>query len=104
MRAASPLYIDAEQSKWRNPITGISRGIRVIAFPPRDDVLDLAAVRSQRGDWDRPDVALADERSKTTLYGPLKPGTVSELQGKRLRITGTFARRGPISGATAHSC
>jgi putative ABC transport system permease protein len=91
VRAASPLYIDAEQSKWRNPMTGISRGIRVVAFPPRDDVLDLAAVRSQRDDWDRPDVALADERSKETLYGPLRAGTVSELQGKRLRIAGTFA-------------
>src|SRR5436305_1189956 len=91
VRAASPVYIDAEQSKWRNSLTGISRRIRVVAFPPRDDVLDLAAVRSRRDAWDRPDVALADERSKTTLYGPLRAGTVSELQGKQLRIAGTFA-------------
>jgi putative ABC transport system permease protein len=91
VRAASPVYIDAEQSKWRNPVTGISRSIRVVAFPPRDDVLDLVAVRSRRDAWDRPDVALADERSKATLYGPLRVGTVSELQGKRLRIAGTFA-------------
>src|SRR3954449_12222169 len=91
VRAASPVYIDAELSKWRNPATGISRRIRVVAYPPRDDVLDLAAVRSQRDAWDRPDVALADERSKAALYGPLRAGTVSELQGKRLRIAGTFA-------------
>src|SRR3954471_12932381 len=64
VRAASPVYIDAEQSKWRNPLSGISRGIRVVASPPRDDVLDLAAVRSQRDSFDRPDAALADERSK----------------------------------------
>src|SRR4051812_29020756 len=90
VRAASPVYIDAEQSKWRNPLSGVSRSIRVLAFPPRDDVLDLAAVRSQGDAWDRPDVALADERSKATLYGPLQTGTVSELQGKRIRIAGTF--------------
>jgi putative ABC transport system permease protein len=91
VRSASPVYIDAELSKWRNPLNGISRRIRVVAFPPGDDVLDLAAVRSQRDAWDRPDSALADERSKTPLYGPLLAGTVSELQGKRLRIAGTFA-------------
>lgn len=91
VRAASPLYIDAEQSAWRNPLTGISRRIRVVAFPPRDDLLDLAAIRAQRDAWDRPELALADDRSKTSLYGPFRVGTTSELQGKRLRIGGTFS-------------
>jgi putative ABC transport system permease protein len=88
--SAHPFYIDAERSRWRNPVTGLSRRIRVIAYPPRDDVLDVPEVRARRGDWDRPDAALADERSKTALYGPLSAGTESELQGRRLRILGTF--------------
>lgn len=89
--AALPVYIDSERTRWRNPVTGLSRPIRVVAYSPGDEVLDLDAVRRQRDAWDQPDVALADERSKTRLYGPLRTGTVSELEGRRIRIAGTFA-------------
>jgi putative ABC transport system permease protein len=89
--AASPVYIDAEQSRWRNPLNGISRRIRVVAFPPADNVLDIRAVRDQLARLDLPDSALADDRSNDSMYGPLDPGVVSELQGKRLTIVGTFS-------------
>jgi putative ABC transport system permease protein len=89
--AASPVYIDAEMARWRNLATGLSRRIRVVAFPPEDDVLNIDAVRRQRALWNRPDSALADERSKASLFGPLVTGTESELNGKRLKIVGTFA-------------
>ena len=52
-------------------------------------MLDLAGGPAARR-LGRPDAALADVRSKATLYGPLRAGTVSELSGKRLRIVGTF--------------
>ena len=69
--AASPLYVDAERSTWRNPLTGLSRRIRVLAYPPGDDVLDLdggPAPSATPGTV--PDVALADELSKATLVRP----------------------------------
>ena len=88
--SACPVYIDAEQARWRNPTTGVERLIRVVACAPTDDVLDLPAIRAQRRHWDRPDCALADERSKPALYGPLKIGTVSELQGRRIEVVGLF--------------
>jgi len=88
--SASPVYIDAERTKWRNPLTGISRRIRVVAFPPRDEVLDVEAVKAQRDQWDRPESALADDRSKSELYGRLMTGMFSELNGRRIQITGVF--------------
>ena len=88
--SASPFYINAEQARWRHPATGIDRLIRVVACAPGDDVLDIPAVRARRADWSRPDSALADERSKPALYGPLRIGTVSELQGRRIEVVGLF--------------
>jgi putative ABC transport system permease protein len=87
---ACPLHLVADQPRWRNPLTGQTRRIRVLGFRPSDDLLGIAAVREQRDLWDRPDTALADDRSKSYFYGPLEPGTVSELLGRRLRIVGTF--------------
>jgi putative ABC transport system permease protein len=89
--SASPVYIDAERARWRNPRTRLSRRIQAVAFPPGDDLFDIAAVRAQRTAWDQPESVLADDRSKEPLYGPLRAGTVSELQGKRVRVAGTFS-------------
>ena len=89
--AACPLYLDAERVAWRNPLTGLSRKIRVVAFAPDDEILDVAAIKEQRFLWDRPDAALADDRSKSEFYGPLEPGVVSEINGRRIRIAGVFS-------------
>lgn len=90
VRQTCPLYLVADRTRWRNPLTGLTRRIRVVAFRPADDLIANASVREQRELWDRPDSALADDRSKSLFYGPLRPGTVSELMGRRLRIVGTF--------------
>lgn len=91
VRSASPVYIDAEQARWRNPGTFLSRRIRLVGYAPEDEVLDLPAIRAQRAGWDRPESALADVRSKASMYGRLGPGVESELQGKRITIVGTFS-------------
>jgi putative ABC transport system permease protein len=86
-----PFYLDADEStRWRHPLSGLTRRIRVLAYRPADDLLALPEVCSQRDLWDRPDTALADTRSKTVLYGTLRPGVVSELHGRRVRIAGGF--------------
>jgi putative ABC transport system permease protein len=89
--SASPLYVDVrEATKWRNPASGLRRRIRVLAYSPAADLLDLPQIRAQREAWDRPEVALADIRSKADLYSKFEPGEVSELRGQRIRVAGTF--------------
>ncbi len=47
--AADPFYLLAdEESMWRNPLTGLSRPIRLLAYDPAHDLFALDAVRSQR--------------------------------------------------------
>ena len=84
-------YLDVHMSRrWRNVATGQTRPIRVIAFPPEDDLFDLDGVLAQRALWSAPDTALADTRSKTAIFGPIRPGMESELSGRRVRIVGQF--------------
>jgi putative ABC transport system permease protein len=88
---ACPLYLETGDTSWRNVVNGLSKRIRVIAYRPLDDLLSLPDVRDQRTSWNRPEVALSDRRSKTSLFGPLETGTRSELQGKTIRVVGRFA-------------
>jgi putative ABC transport system permease protein len=89
--SASPLYVEAWRTFWRNPASGLSRRIRVLAYPPVDDLIDIDQVRRLREVWDRPDTVLADVLSKEREYGPLHEGLTSELSGHRVRVVGTFA-------------
>src|SRR3954471_23974377 len=43
--SASPLYVEAWRTLWRNPATGLSRRIRVLAYPPAADLLAIEEVR-----------------------------------------------------------
>jgi putative ABC transport system permease protein len=88
--AGVPISIETRRSFWRNPADGLPRLIRVVAYPPRGDALDIAAVVRRRDDWDRPGTAMADALSRTERLGPLAPGMVSELSGQAVRILGTF--------------
>jgi putative ABC transport system permease protein len=85
-------YLDADEStRWRHPLSGMTRAIRVLAYRPEDDLLRSPEVRSQRVLWDRPDAALADRQSKPSLFGTFRPGEASELRGKRVEVVGLFS-------------
>jgi putative ABC transport system permease protein len=88
--AGVPIAIETRRSFWRNPVGGLPRPIRVVAYPPRGDALDLAALIDRHEDWGEPGRAMADARSRTERLGPLRSGMVSELSGKTVRIVGTF--------------
>jgi putative ABC transport system permease protein len=89
---AHPFYLlTEEESSWRNPRSGLSRPIRLLAYDPRADLLALDAVHQKRDLWDRPETVLADDRSKLQFFGSLSPGTVSELNGRRVTVAGTFS-------------
>ncbi len=87
---AVPIAIETRRSFWRNPAGGLPRPIRVVAYPPDGDALDLPALVQHHGDWGHPGRAMADARSRTERLGPLRSGMVSELSGKTIRIVGTF--------------
>lgn len=86
-----PVSIETRRSFWRRVDDGLPRPIRVIAYPPASDAIDLPDLRARRHEWGRPDTAMADSQSRTQRLGPLIPGTVSELSGKTVRILGTFS-------------
>jgi putative ABC transport system permease protein len=85
-----PISIETRRSFWRNAVDGLPRPIRVVAYPPRDDALNIAALKGRRDEWSHPNTAMADALSRTERLGPLAAGTVSELSGKAVRILGTF--------------
>jgi putative ABC transport system permease protein len=86
-----PFYLVTEPTiRWRNPTTGSTRPIRLLAYRPFDDLLTIPEVRRQLAALDRPDTALADSRSKVGIFGELGFGTVSELAGRRIELVGTF--------------
>jgi len=88
---AHPFYLVTEdEALWRNPLTGLSRPIRLLGFNPATNLLALEDVCGQRHAWERPDTALADERSKVSLYGRLDTGIESEFNGRRVRVAGRF--------------
>jgi putative ABC transport system permease protein len=89
--SATVLYVEAWRTQWRNPATGLSRRIRVLAYPLDDHVLAIEGVHGQREALERPDTALADRLSKEEEFGPLHPGVTSELSGHKLAIAGSFA-------------
>lgn len=64
--------------------------IRVIAYKPSDDVLDLPEARAQVAKWDAPQVALVDIRSKRRSYGVIPRNQDVELTNRRIRIVGDF--------------
>lgn len=89
--SASPLYVEAWRTTWRNTSSGLSRRIRVLAYAPEDDLLAIDEVRRRREEWGRDDTVMADVLSKDEEYGGFTPGMTSELSGRRVTVVGTFA-------------
>jgi putative ABC transport system permease protein len=89
--SASPLYVEAWRTLWRNPGNGLSRRIRVLAYPPDADLLLIDEVRRRREALEQPDTVLADVLSKEREFGPFREGLSSELSGHAVEVVGTFA-------------
>jgi putative ABC transport system permease protein len=90
VRDGVPVSIETRRTFWRSAADHLPRPIRVVAYPPADDALDIPELRARRDEWGRPGVAMADRRSRIERLGPLDAGVVSELSGKMVRIMGTF--------------
>lgn len=90
VEGAVPVSIETRRTFWRSLEDGLPRPIRVVAYPPESNAIDLPTLRAERRRWDRPGMAMADRRSRTDRLGPLAPGTASELSGKSVRILANF--------------
>jgi DevC protein len=66
--SVTPIYTG--MVPWKNPATGRTRDVFVLAVDPTSDVIDLAAVRAQATLVRYPDVVLFDEFSRPE-YGPV---------------------------------
>jgi putative ABC transport system permease protein len=89
--SARPFFFsDDHDTRWRNPSSGLTRRIRVLAFDPRDDLFDLVGIRGKGEQLERSGVVLADVRSKSEIYGKLAEGVTSEVSGRKFQVGGTF--------------
>ncbi|MBT9315576.1 ABC transporter permease DevC [Leptothoe spongobia] len=84
-----PLY--SEYLLWRNPETGVSRGIFVYGINPNDPVFLMPELQGTeaRRILSRPDTAFIDRLSRPE-FGPQEIGTTTEADRRRITIGGTY--------------
>ena len=89
VEATYPFYIRFARSGWRNPETHKLYPIRLLAFRPEDPVFLNPDIAAHAADLIRPYTVLIDTQSKSH-YGKREAGVVTELNGKSIRVIGTF--------------
>lgn len=92
---ASPL--DLGLAKWQNPDSGEFRGIAVVGVDLDSNPLDIAAIGHSVELLRRPDQILVDRATRPDFgpadgarFGRPDIGRVAEVNGRRVRIVGTF--------------
>jgi putative ABC transport system permease protein len=89
VQAAYPLYIETRFASWKNPETGVTYPIRVLAFDPDEPVWRMPSAVEQAPLLRQANTVLMDERSKSD-YGPHPTGMTAELSGQTVRVVGKF--------------
>jgi putative ABC transport system permease protein len=88
VESAAALYVG--NGAWRNPETGARRELPVLGVDPDEPVFALPALVAQAPRLHELDTALMDVRAQRK-FGPIRAGRVSELEGRRIEIAGTYA-------------
>jgi putative ABC transport system permease protein len=83
----SPAYLGG--AKWQDPSGGLRLDIAVFGVDPQAHPFTGADIERQTGVLDRPDTVLVDSQTRP-LFGPLQPGRVVELNGRRVTIGGDY--------------
>lgn len=86
--SAEPLYVQV--LLWKYPNVPLRRPIRVIAYDPAQQVLDIPEVLPLADSLAIAGHALLDEQSDPESFGPAKVGIRTELAGQQVEIVGTF--------------
>ena len=87
--SAWPLYIEPLKLFWKDPETGNTHTIRVLGFDPDEPVFLNDDIERHRLDLRTPDTVLLDRGCRTVL-GLARSGVASELEGRNVRVVGTF--------------
>jgi putative ABC transport system permease protein len=96
IEAAYPLYI--QLADWRNPETKRIRTVRVLAFNPANDVLQLAGVQAQLFQLYRSGTVLLDQKSRREVGRP-QTGQTTELANQTVQVVGAFTLGTDFSSA-----
>ena len=84
---AAAVYIGG--GKWQDPAGGPRIDISAIGFDPRSGVFAVPEIENQRDVLDKPDTVLVDGQTRS-IFGPLQPGRVVLIDGRRVTIGGTY--------------
>jgi putative ABC transport system permease protein len=87
--AVRSLYYD-NRFAWKDMKTGNEFQIRVLAFDPQQQVLNLPEVNEQQAKLLLPGRVLFDRLSKSD-YGDPHVGTIGEYAGKQMEVVGMFS-------------
>jgi putative ABC transport system permease protein len=90
VETARPIYGEWNKSLWKNPQTGKTYNVQVLAFDPDQPVFLFPEVGRHLQELRQPDTALFDQRARR-FEGVAPPGTVTELQRRAIRVVGTFS-------------
>jgi putative ABC transport system permease protein len=91
--SVAPMYVGV--ANWHSPKNHRDLPIFVIAFDPRDEVIDIPSINDAREKLKMPDSVLFDEGSKPD-YGSFKSALATgqtdttEVSGHRLKVVGDF--------------
>jgi putative ABC transport system permease protein len=84
---ATPFYLGG--AKWQDPNGGLKLDISVIGFDPRAAVFAVPDIERQTAVLETPDTVLVDSATRP-LFGPLTPGRVVDIAGRRMTIGGQY--------------
>jgi putative ABC transport system permease protein len=84
---ASALYLGS--AKWQDPAGGVRLDISAIGFDPRSHPFTVADIDRQIAVLEKPDSVLVDSQTRP-IFGPLDPGRIVDLNGRRVTIGGEY--------------
>jgi putative ABC transport system permease protein len=87
--AVHSLYYD-NRLTWKNEKNGHQYQIRLLAFDPLQEVLEIPELKAQQAKLLIPGTVLFDRLSKSD-YGNPRTGTIGEYAGKRMEVVGLFS-------------
>jgi putative ABC transport system permease protein len=87
VESIAPLYQGI--GSWLSPESGIRRDIFVMGFRLADPVFAVPDIERQHDILRRPDTVLVDTMTKP-FFGPLTPGRIVEISGRKIEIGGAF--------------
>jgi putative ABC transport system permease protein len=88
--SAAPIYAEWTRSIWKNPQTGKTYTVQVLAFDPDQPVFLFPEVEARLRQLRQPDTVMLDSRARRFI-GRASEGSETELARHDVRVLGTFS-------------